>query len=62
LSIENTVKGARLEIYNELGQLVHSSETQLGKTNVRIDYLKNGLYTLKTIEENKIGLATFLKD
>jgi hypothetical protein len=62
LTIGNTLKGAKVQIFNQLGQLVLSSETQNGTTEIDVQNLNNGFYTIKTIEENKIGIAKFVKD
>jgi hypothetical protein len=62
LTIRNTEKGAKIQVFNQFGQLVLSSETQNSSTKINLQQLKNGLYTIKTIEENNIGIAKFVKE
>lgn len=62
LSIENTIKGELVQLFNQQGQLVHSSETIDGETVISISELENGLYTIKTVSDNKIAIAKFIKE
>ena len=62
LTIANTDKNTKIEIYNQLGQLIHSSQSTDGNTIIDVNSLSNGFYTIRTIGNNVTGLAKFIKE
>ena len=54
LEIENLSVNSKVEIYNNLGQLVFASQLNENNTEINISNLNNGLYTVKLIGNNNI--------
>ncbi|MGJ8661851.1 MAG: T9SS type A sorting domain-containing protein, partial [Bacteroidota bacterium] len=62
VTISNTEIGTKIDVFNQMGQLVLSTETNAGNTVIDVRNLENGIYTIKTIDTNKTGVAKFIKE
>ncbi len=61
VTIAKTKAGASVQVFNQMGQLIISTATVAGNTVIDVRSLENGIYTIKTIEDNQIGVAKFTK-
>lgn len=58
LNIENQLNTVSVEIYNEFGQLLKTSNTL---TNIAVSDLQNGIYLLQIKSENELQTVKFIK-
>ncbi|MFA7272665.1 MAG: T9SS type A sorting domain-containing protein [Crocinitomicaceae bacterium] len=61
LTISGTSFGHDYSVYNQMGQVVQSGTTREGMTDLNIEDLTPGIYTIKTMSADKIGVAKFVK-
>ena len=62
LKIENLENESTVEIYNSLGQKIHSFESNQNNITLDISMLQNGFYTVKTISGLLVSSSKFVKN
>jgi len=62
LNVVGTKVGSKIEIFNQLGQVVLTSVSNSENAIIDVQTLKKGMYSIKTISDNEIGVTTFIKN
>jgi hypothetical protein len=62
LYIKATTNSYKIEIFNEMGQLVLMKNANTNETKLNLSSLSKGIYILKTVGNNGVGTQKFIKE
>lgn len=61
INVKDAVIGSTVEIFNNLGQLVHTDVVRSNNLNVDVAKFDNGVYTIKNTSSNNVITQSFVK-
>lgn len=61
INITNLTNGTKVEIYNNLGQLVYNTKSTDKYLKVNVSDFQSGVYVIKSFSDTKTGIAKFIK-
>ncbi len=61
ISVKNAVLGSTVEIFNNLGQLVHTEVIRSNNVTINVADFDNGVYTIKNTSNENVSTQSFVK-